>query len=173
MQAVYLTGESVYLRALTAADAQVASAWFDSPFPINATRAEEFLKEEAHKNPWNRERILLAIVRPDGNEVIGGVSIRSFLRAATLTFHVAPWAEDGDALRADALGLLISWLREELEYILIRTSIPADQTKTIAAAERAGMRLGARLREHIGRGGSRVDLLMYEIADPSMECTDA
>jgi len=40
MRAVYLTGEHLYIRAMVAADMERATAWFDSPFPVNAVRAE-------------------------------------------------------------------------------------------------------------------------------------
>jgi len=41
VRAVYLTGEHLYIRAMVAADAACAAAWFDSPFPVNAVRAKE------------------------------------------------------------------------------------------------------------------------------------
>src|SRR5262245_5376155 len=62
MRATYLTGETVYLRALTKADAQVAQAWRQSPFPISQFQAEKQL-EEMHKNPWEAREFLFALCR--------------------------------------------------------------------------------------------------------------
>ncbi|HUZ00724.1 MAG TPA: hypothetical protein VMU89_10260 [Thermomicrobiaceae bacterium] len=171
MRAVYLTGPTVYLRALAESDAESAAAWFDSLFPINASRAAEFLREE-HQEPWSRRRTL-AIARNDGGEVVGGARLRIDGRSAQLGFHMAPWAPDADDLRGEALGLLVPWLRGELECLVVSTEIPADEAATLRAAEAAGMRCRVRLREHVARGGQRVDLLIYQSVDPTLEGADA
>ncbi|HET9014310.1 MAG TPA: GNAT family protein, partial [Thermomicrobiaceae bacterium] len=146
-------------------------AWFDSPFPINASRAAEFLREE-HREPWSRRRTL-AMVRAEGDEVVGGVRIRVDGRSALVGFHLAPWAADADAVRAEALGLLVPWLRGELECLVVTAEIPADEPATLRAAEAAGMRCRVRLREHVARAGHRVDLLIHQTVDPTLEDADA
>ena len=172
MRAVYLSGPTVYLRALTEDDARSAVAWFDSPFPINASRAADYLRKE-HRNPWTRQHRHLAIVRLADDEVVAGVRLTINLRSAQLHFHLPPWVADADGVQAEALGLLVPWLRGEMECLAVSTEVPADQTTTITAAEVAGMQANARLREHVARPGRRVDLLIFQATDPALEARDA
>lgn len=162
LRAVYLTGERVYLRAMLLADKEHATAWYNSPFPIDASRAETFLKEE-HKAPFSRT-IHLVIVRRDADDIVGGLKIYSNGRQAQLTFSMAPWlgATEADGLRADALRLVIPWLRDEATMAATDVTIAADQEQTIAAAVELGMQQSVRLREFVARPGHRVDLLFYQ-----------
>ncbi len=162
MRAVYLTGEQVSLRALVAADKECAAAWFDSPFPVNAVRAEAWLKE-AHASLDRPPALHYAIVRTADEAVIGGVTLQTDYRIGTLTLRIAPWLPDADALRAAALRVLHPWLRDDLELMTFVIHIPADQPATIAAAEALGMIPGVRLREAIARPGHRVDELVYQV----------
>lgn len=161
MQAVYLTGGDFYVRAMVRADKECAAAWSDSPFPINAARAEAWL-EEAHRSVDQRSRLHYAIVRAADEAVIGGVTLETDYRRATLKLHLAPWLPDADAARAAALRILHPWLRDDLELMTFVLHIPADQPETIAAAESLGMERGARFREGIARPGHRVDELIYQ-----------
>lgn len=172
MRATFLTGERVYLRVMLASDKEHAAAWFDSPFPIDATRAEKFLKE-AHQRPWPRP-LHLAIVRAADEAVIGGATVRSWNgRTARLSFHLAPWLAEADAPRAEALRLLVPWLRDEHEHMVVRVAIAADEPATLAAAEALGMVAGVRLRERLARPGGRVDQFLYEALNPRWEVKDA
>lgn len=161
MRAVYLTGEQLYLRALVAADKECAAAWFDSPFPVNAVRAEAWLKE-AHASLDRPPTLHYVIARTADDVVIGGVTLQTDYRIGTLKVRIAPWLADADALRAAALRLLQPWLRDDLELMTFVIHIPADQPETIAAAEGLGMVPGVRLREAIARPGHRVDDLIYQ-----------
>jgi RimJ/RimL family protein N-acetyltransferase len=161
VRAVYLTGEQLSIRALVAADAARAAAWFDSPFPVNAVRAEAWLKET--QVSLDRPPTLhYAIVRTADEAVIGGVTLQTDYRTGTLTLHIAPSLSEADALRADALRILHPWLRDDLELMTFVIHIPADQSETIAAAESLGMAPGVRLREAIARPGHRLDELIYQ-----------
>jgi RimJ/RimL family protein N-acetyltransferase len=161
MRAIYLTGECVYLRALTNADNEIATAWFDSPFPIDATRAGTWLKE-TQRDPNASRRLDLVIARLADDGAVGGATLRTDFRIGTLQFHMAPALADADALRAEALRLLIPWLRDDLELMTVIARIAADEPATIAAAEALGMTPNARFREHVARPGHRVDMLMYQ-----------
>jgi RimJ/RimL family protein N-acetyltransferase len=167
LRAVYLTGDRVYIRALLLGDKEHATAWFDSPFPINATRAEEYLRE-THKGQLSR-RLPLVIARRDTDEVIGGVLVRSNDRHADIRTRMAPWLADGDDLRAAALRLLVPWLRDEAQHMTVTVEIAADQARTIATAEQLGMQQTARFREYVARPGGRVDLLILQALNPFWE----
>jgi len=103
----------------------------------------------------------VAILRAD-DAIVGGVTLETDYRKATLKLHIAPWLPDADALRAAALRLVHPWIRDDLELMAFVLHIPADQPETIAAAEALGMELGVRFREGIARPGHRVDELIYQ-----------
>lgn len=170
MQPPYLTGERVYLRPMSMDDKERAAAWFDSPFPVDASRAEEVLKEE-HKNPWNLGQMTrLAVVRREDGQVVGGATIEPHgERRAWLWFRMAPWLDHADELRADALRVAVRWLRDDFELMVVTVPIAADETATIAAAVEMGMAPGVRLRQARARPGGRVDLLYYQALNPRWE----
>jgi len=160
----YLTGKLVGLRALTLADAAHAAAWARGPLPINATRAEAFLKE-THTDPWNPRRRYLAMVRVGDGEIVGGAAVSGANgRTGKLDVWAAPWfsPEEGDRLCADAVRVAVPWLRDDNELMTVTFAVPADAAATIRAAEDLGMVLGATFREHVARPGGRVDLLEYQ-----------
>jgi RimJ/RimL family protein N-acetyltransferase len=171
VRATYLTGDRIYLRAMTLDDKDHAPAWFDSPFPIDTARAESFLKDE-HKDLSARQRYLI-IASTETDEVIGAVHMYTNGRVAEVWFVTAPWIDDADGIRADALQLVVPWLRDEATMATTDVQIHADHVKTIAAAEELGMRLGVRLREHIARPGHRVDLLKYQALGPAWSFPEA
>lgn len=160
LQAVYLTGEHVYLRAMMLSDKDHATAWFNSPYPINASRAEAILKDQ-HNQLFSRT-FYLVIVRRATDETIGGMTLLTNGRGADLWFTMAPWLDDADAMRADALRVVIPWLRDEATMAATDVLIASDEVETIKAAEELGMTLGVRLREHITRPGYRADQLVYQ-----------
>ena len=175
LRAIYLSGPTVYLRALVESDKEHAGAWLDETFPINAPAAESILKEE-HKTPfWGRPNLRLVIVRGVGDTVVGGVRISwgSEARRCQLEFSMAPGEPDSDALRAAALRILVRWLRDEWEAMVVGVRLPADQRETIQAAEEAGMECHGRLREWFVRPGGRADALIYEALNPNWVVRDA
>ena len=161
MQAAYLTSKDFYVRAMVVGDKEHAAAWFDSPFPINAARAETWLKE-AHTSVDQPPKQYYVIVRSADEAVIGGVTLQTDYRIGTLRLHIAPWLPDADAVCAAALRILHPWLRDDLELMTFVLHIPADQPETIAAADALGMEQGVRFREAIARAGYRVDELIYQ-----------
>ena len=86
-----------------------------------------------------------------------------------LRLHLAPWLDDADAWRAEALGLVVPWLRDEGEMMVISVAIDADQPRTLAAATALGMVETARLRERVARPGGRVDEFRYQALNPRWE----
>ena len=165
MRATYLTGDHIYLRAMTLADKDHAPAWFEGPFPIDAARAEKFIKDE-HKDLSARMRyLIMALTKTD--EVVGCVYLFSNGRTAVVWFSTAPWRDDADALQSDTLRMVIPWLRDEATMACTDVELAADQTLSISAADELGMRLGVRLREHYTRPGHRVDKLIYQALGPA------
>jgi RimJ/RimL family protein N-acetyltransferase len=182
MQAIYLMGAHVYLRAMVASDKECGIAWFNTRLPmggfghvlpVDSSRAETALKEE-NRGLWPSGRHRYAIVRNASDRVVGALVESAYYPVmAHVGIQIAPALNDADDLQAEAVTLVIPWLRDERQFRLIRMSIPADQIRTIAAAESVGMMLGARLRRYVARAGSRVDLLMYEAVNPRWEGKDA
>jgi RimJ/RimL family protein N-acetyltransferase len=172
MRPPYLTGKTIYLRALVADDRDEPLAWHASSFPINSARADAML-EEMHDSPWEPEMIPLAIARRADDQVIGSITIeRHGGRVGTLSVHTAPTCPEPDTIQADALRIAVPWLRDEMELMVVTVRIPADQTAVIAAAESLGMAATARLREAIVRPDGRVDLLVYQALNPRWTVRD-
>ncbi len=170
LRAIYLTGEMVYLRAFVLDDKERAIAWFPGPFPVNATRAEEWLKE-THKNPWGRIKHY-AICRVNGDDIVGSTKVWHDFRHAMVTFDMAPLVEDADTLRADAIGIMTRWLRDEGEHLTVTFALASDEHASIAAAESVGCIETARFREHIARPGCRVDKLFFQALNPRWRIVD-
>ena len=163
MRVTYLTGERVYLRAMVEADKEVAIAWWPGPFLVNAARAEEWLKEE-HKDFYTKHTRWYVIVRVADEAVIGGVELQNRdNRRGMVLFHMAPVLAEADTLRADALRLVVPWVRDDLELMVLMLVCAADETETLAAARELGMEQMVRLREFVARPGGRVDRVFMEM----------
>lgn len=173
MQATYLTGARVYLRALTLDDKETAAAWFPSPFPTDARRAGTWLRE-TQRDPDESRRVDLLIVRAADEAAVGSATLRTDFRTGTLSFHMAPALSAGEAddLRAEALRLLIPWLRDDQELMTVVAPTGADAAATRAAADALGMVPHVRLREHYARPGGRVDMLLYQARFPPWRVAD-
>ncbi len=164
MRPIYLTSERVYLRAMIEADKEVATAWWPGPYLVNAARAEEWLKETHKGDVWVKPR-WYAICRAEGDAVVGSARLDSRQgRRATLLFHMAPALahDEADSLRADALRLVVPWVRDDLEYMVLTLLCGADETATVAAARELGLVENARLPEFIARPGGRADQVWME-----------
>jgi RimJ/RimL family protein N-acetyltransferase len=175
MKPPFLTGERVYIRAMVLEDKDCAVAWFNSEFPVNAVRAEKFLREEI-KDTWGARRKYFVIVRNDNDQVIGGIKSKSWdMRATDLTIRMAPHLsfEEADSYKADALRLIVPWLRDEHEYMTQTIEIAADESACIEAAEEMDLYFGARFRGYLKRPGDRVDLLVYQALNPKWEVVNA
>jgi RimJ/RimL family protein N-acetyltransferase len=182
MRAIYLMGTKVYLRAMITSDKTCGIAWFNTRlpmggfghvFPVDATRAATVLKDE-NQALWTGGRHRYAIVRNANEEVVGAlVEEGTYPVVAHIGIQMAPALDDADELRAEALSLVVPWLRDERQFRLVRMSIPADECEAIAAAEASGMTQAARLRRYVARSGTRVDLLMYEAVNPQWNGQDA
>lgn len=169
MRATYLTGETIYLRALTKADAEVAMAWRQSPFPISQFQAEKQL-EEMHKNPWQSREFLFAICRVDNDEVVGSLKLSAWspLRAF-LEFKTADWLDRAAAAKyaCEALRLALPWQVRENERPIVIAAVPAHEEELAAQAEALGMERTVRFRQHVLHHGQRYDLYLFQYIEPS------
>ena len=175
MKPPFLTGERVYIRAMVEEDKNCAVAWFDSEFPVNAVRAEKFMRDEI-KEIWSAKRKYFVIVRTEGDEVIGGIKLKSSdFRTADLTIRMAPHLshDAADGYKADALRLFIPWIRDEHEFMAQTIEVAADEAHCIAAAEDMELYFGARFRGYLRRPGERIDLLVYQALNPNWNVVDA
>lgn len=165
----YLTGEQHYLRAPVLADAEVTAAWFPDRFPVNATRAEAYLKETLTTVWSTGANILLMVVRSSDDQVVGSVRIEHPTGpAAQVDARFAPTlsAEDMDGVQADVLAIINPWLFNEAEVLTITIGVGADQPRTLAAASVFGMTQQVRLREYLARPGGRTDLIQLQAVSP-------
>ena len=180
MQPPYLSTDRLFLRAMIADDAAVATEWFPSAFPINADQAGRWLLEQHRASPWqDPPHTWLTVVRVGEREpnssipretVVGGVSMSHPRgRMTDIQIRIAPSIDhaEADQLQAEVLRVIVPWARDELEAMVVTVSIGSDQPISIATAERLGMYQAARLREHLARPGRRADLLWYQALNPS------
>lgn len=167
MLATYLTGERIGLRAVQISDKDHAVAWFEGAYPVNADRAEKYLRDEL--DDFSSRKALLVAVRLEGEDVVGGVRLRLHPRHSDVHIHMAPALEDADELRGEILKIVVPWLRDEGEHITVTIDLPADQQRSIDAAERVGMEQTARFREWYQRNGQRIDRLVYQAIHPEWQ----
>lgn len=165
----YLSGETIAFRAPDLADAAAAVRWMPGPFPWNEVHTERLLRE-SETAPWGNASTtrLVAIARQSG-EVVGGAEIeRQENRTAwiTLTFAPALAQPERERLHAEALTILVPWLRDELSLMTVTTALGDDESIVKDAASALGMVEAVRLREHLVRPGGRVDLLWLQALNP-------
>ncbi len=175
MKPPFLTGERVYIRAMIEEDKNCAVAWYDSEFPVNAVRAEKFMREEI-KVSWAARRKYFVIVRTDNDQVIGGIKMKTWdMRSADLAIRMAPHLspEDADDYKADAIRLFIPWIRDEHEYMAQTVEIAEDEPQCIAAAEELDLYFGVRFRGYLRRPGKRIDLRVYQALNTNWAVPDA
>ncbi|MDQ3654732.1 MAG: GNAT family N-acetyltransferase [Chloroflexota bacterium] len=168
--APFLTGSRLGLRHPVLADARNASSWHEGPFPISETQAEELLRStEIH--PWGSAPATRLIVDsvPDGVTLGGAVVERQHDRIGRIRLNAASWLAAGerDEIHAAILDVLLPWMLGELDLMVVTVDVTADHAATMARAASLGMREVVRLREHIRRPDCRVDLLTFEIVNPS------
>jgi RimJ/RimL family protein N-acetyltransferase len=171
VKAIFLSGDEVYLRAMLEEDKNHAMAWVGVPYPVNAHRAEELLKER-HKQFWPNPRYY-AICRTATDEIVGGTKLGLRLRSMFVTFQTAPWLSDADEVQSAALRLMLPWLRDEWDMMVVTVQFPSDLPVLRGTAEELGMLHTGTFREYFARPGGRADALIYEALNPRGEIRDA
>lgn len=175
MKPYFLTGKHIYLRAMKIEDKEHATAWFNSQLPINAVRAEKFLRDELKKT-WGPGRRYYVICRNDDDVIVGGIKAKTHEgRVMDTDIRMAPHLSDDDAdfYKAQALEQLVPWMSEENEYMAVNVECRADEPQSIAMAEKLGMELGVQVRGYFARPGHRVDLLIYQALNTNWKVRNA
>ena len=168
----FLVGETIFLRGLEEEDAQRASGWRDSPYPINAERAGELIKEQVEKQAPG-QRFLVACRRSDG-EPVGSLTLRrdaGNVPDTRLSLHADPARPDGERIRAEMLGLIVRWGFGEAELPKLVLNLNDDQTTLRGRAEAFGLRRGALWRDGVWRDGQWRDRVRYEGFHPAWLAT--
>ncbi len=164
----FLVGETLFLRGIEEEDAVRASGWRDSPYPINAERAGEIIKEMVEK-PKPGSRFLVACRRSDG-EPVGSLALRRWAGNEPdnrLGLYGDPARPDSDRIKAEMLGLIVDWGFSEGEIPKVVVEFDDDQTVLRERAEALGLRRGAMWRDGVWRDGRWRDRLLYEAYHPA------
>ena len=140
----YLIGETIYLRGAQLSDAQWATAWRQTPFPVSAETAEEQLKKRVPGDS-ERHRALLIACRRDDGPALGAA---------------------GAGMQAEMLGLLVPWISGERFRPVVGLTTDAGLAPVVAAAEALGMRPAVRLRQGVWRDGAYHDKVFSEFLHP-------
>ena len=168
LRATYLTGELVYLRAMTKADAANSVAWHHSAFPLAQFAAEKTL-EQVHSAASERRQGLYAACRVGSNEVVGSVKTGVW---APIRVHVSikveptiPAPEAGQ-IGAELLRLVVPWQAGEMERPVVIAFVPAWSAPMVAAAEQLGMERMVRFRQQALHNGERHDMFLFQYVRP-------
>ena len=164
----FLVGDTIFLRGIEEEDAHRASGWRDSPYPINAERAGELIKERTEK-PKPGERFLVACRRSDG-EPVGSLTLSRWPGNdldIPLELYANPALPGHERVKAEMLRLMVEWGEGEGELPLLYTEFADDETELRAAAESLGMRHSALWREQRWRDGAWRDRVAYAWHNPA------
>jgi RimJ/RimL family protein N-acetyltransferase len=164
----FLVGDTIFLRGLEPEDAQRASAWRNSPYPISAERAGEIIKE-MHEKSAPGKQLWVACRRSDGVPV-GSVRMNRWsgdFVQTSLSLYADPALPGADEITAEILRIVVEWGFGEAEVPLYVINVPADQLALKAAAESIGMHHDAMHREQWWRDGAWRAGLRYSIGHPA------
>lgn len=168
--AAYLRGLRIGLRAPSIDDADSVAAWDDSPLPRTPDAGREMLRR-SEQTPWgNAEHVRLMVVDLASGTVHGSVMVeRQHDRIGKCRIISSPMLalDRRDEIEGDALDLVIPWLRDELDLMVIVLDVAADRAGVIARAGEHGLREVVRLREHIRRRHGWIDLVTLELVNPA------
>jgi RimJ/RimL family protein N-acetyltransferase len=157
----WLVGETVYVRPLTLADAEYASAWRGTGYPEAPERTRGWIADTLI---GGHGKAFLLIVRRVDDRPLGSVTVdyRTFPHHE-VTVHIDPlYGERAEAWRAEALAMILPWIVDEQERPKAGTRVAARETAVISAIEAIGARATARFREKLATPGGRDDELIYE-----------
>lgn len=169
MIAPYLSGRSIGLRVPSLDDADFIAAWDDAPLPRTPDMGREMLRR-LEQTPWgNAEQLRLMIIDLASGSIVGSVMIeRQRDRIGKIRIVSAPVlaADRRYAIEGEVLDLVVPWMRDELDLMVLVLDIASDRGAAIARARTLGLSEVVRLREHIQRPHDRVDLVTLELINP-------
>lgn len=163
----YLVGEHVYVRSIVPADAEYASAWRGTGFPVAPERVRSWITDDLI---GSGEPPMLLIVEKAGDRPVGSIRIdfNGFPHHEVSAYVDPLEGERGLVWKGEALALTFEWLVGELQQPKAGIDIPAHETTVLEALEAIGVRTSARFRERIALpGGGRDDDLVLEYLNPA------
>ncbi len=158
----YLVGEHVYIRSLVPADAEYASAWRGTGFPVAPERVRNWIADDLVGSGGPP---MVLIVEKATDRPVGAIKLNfNQFPHHEVVAHVDPLeGERGLVWKGEALALVFTWLVDELQQPKVGTDIPAHETPVLEALDAIGVRTAARFRERLALpGGQRGDALMLE-----------
>lgn len=168
--APYLSGQGIGLRAPALEDADAIAAWDDAPMPRNPDQGRELLRR-SEQTPWgNAEHVRLMIIELATQEIVGCVLIerqQDRIGKIRIVSSSVLSVDRRDQIEGEVLALIVPWLRDELDLMVLVLEIASDREAVISWAERLGLVEVVRLREHIQRPQGRVDRLTLEMINPA------
>lgn len=168
--AAYLSGSRIGLRAPSLDDADSIAAWDDAALPRTPDVGREMLCRSEQTPCGNAQHVRLMVIDLQSGGIAGSMMIeRQQDRIGKIRIVSAPLltADHRDAIEGDVLDLIVPWMRDELDLMILVLDIASDRTAVIARAEALGLTEVVRLREHIQRPHGRVDLVTLESINPA------
>ncbi|MEA2388941.1 MAG: hypothetical protein QOG41_1714 [Thermoleophilaceae bacterium] len=168
-----LSDGKVIIREWTAADVPAMTTHLNDPeiarwtrVPTHYTRehAEAYLAEMDERRRAEQE-LALAVVDPDGGDLIGALNLRiTSWEHRRGEFAAAFFAHGrGRHLAPSAGRLLARYAFEELGLARIEALLAVENVAVQRATERAGFTREATLRRYVERNGEWLDMVIYSL----------
>lgn len=157
----FLVGEHVYLRPVEPEDAAYGMAWRKTIFPKSTSRIESWIKDDMKKE---RTTGYYVVLRKADDRPVGSITSERWNHAVWVTPYTQPLlGEQGQRWLAEALGLFLPWVIDELHRVIAYvSSVPADQAIVREALVAIGCRETIRFREQVKRGEAFIDAYGYD-----------
>lgn len=163
----FLAGPTLYLRGIDLRDAGSASAWYPLPFPLPRELAETRIREEVPRAASRRVHRLIACRHGDDRPLGSLEYAADDGMIVSLAVHADPLlADEGQAVLAEMLAIVVPWLLHERDAMVIRVEIPACHERVAAALQQLEMRPVARFRQGYFAAGRFHDLVCFEALHP-------
>ena len=164
-----LRGDRLILRPFTPADVPaITAACQDAdiarfiplmPRPYTEEHARGYVDATRSWDP--RERLALAIVDPDSDDILGSIDVR-LGEVGSIGYWVAPSAR-GRGVATRALELLSRWAVQSQGVERLELTTDPDNAASQRVAEKAGFRREGVLRSHTRFGEVRRDSVMFSL----------
>jgi RimJ/RimL family protein N-acetyltransferase len=162
-----LIGEEIYLRHMTADDADLVMSWKRTLFPVAPDRIRSLVDDGETGDDGGRGRLQLIIVRRSDERPVGSLVVHTdgFPHFDIVSTIDPLYGDTGARRKGEAIALTLRHIVDEWQIPIASAPLLADETATIAALERAGARESVRFREMFQREGRRVDGVILELLD--------